>query len=267
MIFVPVTFVPTAVQRTSNVLFQYGFGKFFFPSVILSLFPLSFIDHFFCFLSFGFSSFVCFLRIRAVPVYYPWLFSLLVLHTSSWLPDQSDAYWMLHRHFKFNFSVAKFTCFLPYLLLLFSYPLIPHIYSLSMSCCSVVSDSLWSCGLQHTRLLCRSPSPRVCSSSCPLHQWCHPAIPSSDALFSLHPQSFPASRTSPVRLAVRIRQPKYWSLSLSVCPSSEYSGLISLKIDWFDLLAVQGTLRSPLQHHSAKASTLWRSAFFMVHLS
>ena len=74
----------------------------YFPFPLLTTFSVSF----------GFSSFACFLRIRAVPVYCPWLFSLLVLHTSSWLPDQSDAYWMLHRHFKFNFSVAKFTCFL-----------------------------------------------------------------------------------------------------------------------------------------------------------
>ena len=60
---------------------------------------------------------------------------------------------------------------------------------------------------------------------------------------------------------------KYWSLSFSISPSSEYSGLISLKIDWFDLLAVQGTFRNLLQHYSSKASILWCSAFFMVHLS
>ena len=61
--------------------------------------------------------------------------------------------------------------------------------------------------------------------------------------------------------------PKYWSFSLSVSPSNEYSGLISFRIDWFDLLAVQGTLKSFLQHHSSKASILWHSAFFMVQLS
>ena len=63
---------------------------------------------------------------------------------------------------------------------------------------------------------------------------------------------------------LRIRWPKYWSFSLSISPSNEYSGLISFRIDWLDLLAVQGTLKSLLQHHSSKASILWCSAFFMV---
>ena len=67
--------------------------------------------------------------------------------------------------------------------------------------------------------------------------------------------------------ALHIRWPKYWSFSFSISPSNEYSGLISFRIDWFDLLAVQGTLRSLLQHHSSKASTLQCSAFFMVQLS
>jgi len=64
-----------------------------------------------------------------------------------------------------------------------------------------------------------------------------------------------------------IRWPKYWSLSFSISPSSDYSGLISFRIDWFDLLTIQGTLNSLLQHHSSKASILWHSAFFMVQLS
>ena len=67
--------------------------------------------------------------------------------------------------------------------------------------------------------------------------------------------------------ALRIRWPKYWSFSFSISPSNEYSGLISFRMDWFDLLAVQGTLKNLLQHHSSKASILWRSAFFMVQLS
>ena len=67
--------------------------------------------------------------------------------------------------------------------------------------------------------------------------------------------------------ALRIRWPKYWSFSFSISPSSEYSGLISFRMDWFDLLAVQGTLKSILQHHSSKASNLHHSAFFMVQLS
>ena len=64
-----------------------------------------------------------------------------------------------------------------------------------------------------------------------------------------------------------ITWPKYWSFSLSISPSNEYLGLITLRIDWFDLLSVQGTLKSLLQHHSSKVSVLWRSAFFMVQLS
>ena len=83
----------------------------------------------------------------------------------------------------------------------------------------------------------------------------------------LLPSIFPSIRDSSNESAVCIRWPKYWSFSFSINPSSEYSGLISLKIDWCDLLMVQGILRSLLQHHSLKASILWRSAFFMVQLS
>ena len=67
--------------------------------------------------------------------------------------------------------------------------------------------------------------------------------------------------------ALHIRWPKYWSLSFTISPSNEYSGLISFRMDWLDLLAVQGTLKSLLQHHSSKVSTLWHSAFFIVQLS
>ena len=88
---------------------------------------------------------------------------------------------------------------------------------------------------------------------------------SSDALFCSHPQSFPAWGTFPM-CSVHIRWPKYWSFSYSISPSSEYSGLISFKIDWFNL-AVQGTFRCLLQHHHSKALVLWCSAFFTVQLS
>ena len=81
------------------------------------------------------------------------------------------------------------------------------------------------------------------------------------------PSIFPSIRDFSNESAVWIRWPKYWSFSFSVSPSNEYSRLISLRIDWFDLLAVQGILKSPLQHHSLKASILWHSAFFMVHLT
>ena len=78
---------------------------------------------------------------------------------------------------------------------------------------------------------------------------------------------FPSIRVSSNELVLCIRWPKYWSFSFSISPSKEYSGLISFTMDWLDLLAVQGTLKSLLQHHSSKASILWRSAFFIVQLS
>ena len=82
----------------------------------------------------------------------------------------------------------------------------------------------------------------------------------------LLPSIFPSIRVFSSESVLHIRWPKYWSFSFSISPFSEYSGLISFKIDWFDFLAVQGTLKS-LQHHSSKASILWHSAFFMVQLS
>ena len=78
---------------------------------------------------------------------------------------------------------------------------------------------------------------------------------------------FPSIRVFSNESALRIRWPKFWSFSFSITPSKEYSGLISFRIDWFDLFAAQGTLKSLLQHHSSKASILQRSAFFMVQLS
>ena len=81
------------------------------------------------------------------------------------------------------------------------------------------------------------------------------------------PSIFPSIRVFSNELTLHIRRPKYWNFHFSISPSNDYSGLISFRIDWFDLLAVQGTLNSLLQHHSLKASTLWHSAFFMVKLS
>ena len=83
----------------------------------------------------------------------------------------------------------------------------------------------------------------------------------------LLPSIFPRIRVFSNESALHIRWPKYWSFSFNISPSNEYSGLISFKIDWLDLLSVQGTLKSLLQHHSSKASVLWRSAFFTVQLS
>ena len=83
----------------------------------------------------------------------------------------------------------------------------------------------------------------------------------------LLPSVFPSIRIFSIESVLHIRWPKYWSFSFSVSPSNEYSMLISFRIDWLDLLAVQGTLKSLLQHHSSEASVLWCSAFFMVQLS
>ena len=83
----------------------------------------------------------------------------------------------------------------------------------------------------------------------------------------LLPSLFPSTRIFSDESVLRIRQPKYWRFSFSISPSNEYSGLISFRIDWLDLLAVQGILKSLLQHHSSKASIIWHSAFFIVQLS
>ena len=131
---------------------------------------------------------------------------------------------------------------------------------------SVVSDPLRPHGLQLARLPCPSPSPGIGSNSCPLSQWCHLTISSSVGLFSSGPQSFPVAGSFPISWLC-IRWPKYWSFSFSISPSNEYSGLISFRIDWFDLLAAQGIPESLLQYHNLKASILWCSAFFMAQLS
>ena len=83
----------------------------------------------------------------------------------------------------------------------------------------------------------------------------------------LPPSMFPSIKVFSNKSALRIRWPQYWSFSFSISPSNKYSGLISFRMDWLDLLTVQGTLKSLLQHHTSKASTLWCSAFFMVQLS
>ena len=118
------------------------------------------------------------------------------------------------------------------------------------------------------RLPCPSPTPRAYSNSCPLSQWCHSTISSSLVPFSFHLQSFPAPGSFPMKSSVlRIRWLKYWNFSFSISPSNEYSGLTSFRIGWFDLLAVQRTLKSLFQHHSSKALALRHSAFSMVQLS
>ena len=130
-----------------------------------------------------------------------------------------------------------------------------------------MSDSLQPCGLQHARLSCPPLSPRVCSNSCPLSQWCYLSISSSAAPFSFLPSIFPSLRVFSNELALHISWPNCCNYSFNISPSNEYSRLISFRIDWFNLLAVQETLKSLLQNHSSKASVLQCSAFFMVQLS
>ena len=124
-------------------------------------------------------------------------------------------------------------------------------------------ETLWTVARQ-TPLF--STIPRVCSNS--LIWWCYQTISSTVAPFSFCLQSFPASGFFPVSwLFISGGQSIGASVLSSVLLLNEYSGLISLKIDWFDLLAVQGIFRNLLQHHSSKASILWHSAFFTVQLS
>ena len=113
------------------------------------------------------------------------------------------------------------------------------------------------------------PTPRVYSNWCPLSWWCHPTISSFVILCHpplLLPSIFPSIRVFSNESVLRIRWPKYWSFNSNISPSNECSGLISFRMDLLDLCAVQGTLKSLLQHHSSKASILGHSAFFIVQL-
>ena len=132
--------------------------------------------------------------------------------------------------------------------------------------CSIMSNSLWPHELQHARPPCPSPTPGVHPNPCPLSQWCHPAISSCHPLLLL-PSIFPSIRVFSNESALGIRWPNYGSFRFNISLSNEQSGLISFRVDWLDLLAVQETLKSLLQHHSSKASVLQCSAFFIVQLS
>ena len=133
--------------------------------------------------------------------------------------------------------------------------------------CSVMSDSLWLHGLQLTRPPCLSPTPGVYSNSSPLRR----EMPSNHFILCcpllLLPSIFPSIRVFSNESVLHIRWPNYWNYSVSISPSNKYSGLILFRIDWLDLHAVQGTLKSLLQHHSSKPSILLHSAFFIVQLS
>ena len=129
-----------------------------------------------------------------------------------------------------------------------------------------MSNALHLRRLWHSRLPCPLSIPRAYSNSCPLSQWCHPTISSSVIPFSCF-QSFPASGSFPIsQLFSWGAQNIGVSASASVLPMN-IPWLISFRIDWLDIFAVQGTLRNLLHHHSSKAAILWCSAFFMVQLS
>ena len=150
-----------------------------------------------------------------------------------------------------------------------SHPPTTLLLQVTFMCCPVTQSclTLWPHGLQHARLPC---SPTISLSLFKLMSFelvmppyhlilCHPLL--------LLPSIFPSIRVFPNESALHIRWPKYWSISFSISPSNEYSGFISFRIDWLDLLAVQRTLKSLLQHQSSKALLLWHSAFFIVWLS
>ena len=132
-----------------------------------------------------------------------------------------------------------------------------------------MSNSLPPQETKHTRPPCPSPTSGVYPNSCPLSRWCH--LTTSSSVFSffllLLPSFFPSTRVFSNESALHIRWPEYWSFSFKISPSNEYPGLIFFRMDWLDLLVVQGNLKSLLQHHSSKAAILQRSAFFIVQLS
>ena len=132
---------------------------------------------------------------------------------------------------------------------------------------SVVSNSLWPHGLQHSRPPCPSPTPGVYSNSCPSSRWCHPAISSSVIPFSSCLQSFPASGFFPMSQFFESNGESTGVSASSSVLRINIQDRFALGLDWLDLLAVQGTLKSLLQHHSSKPSILQLSDFFIVQLS
>jgi len=165
---------------------------------------------------------------------------------------------------KFGWRPAK--C--PFILSHLVYMWLPMPVSQSLSCIWL-STTPWTAARQPSLSITNSRSLlkliKVWAS--PLSRWYHPTISSSVIPFSSHLQSFPTIRVFSNESALRIRWPKYWSFNSNISSSNEYSGLISFRMDWLDLFAVQGTLKSLLQYHSSKASILWCSAFFLVQLS
>ena len=142
--------------------------------------------------------------------------------------------------------------------------LLGNVVSVQFSC-SFVSDSLWPHRLQHARLPGPSPTTGACSNSCPLSQWCHPTISSSVVLFPSCLQSFPESGSFPMSQFFT-SDGQSIGVSASVIPMN-IQDWFPFRIHWFDLLAVQGTLKSLLPYHSSKASILQCSGFFILQLS
>ena len=171
-------------------------------------------------------------------------------------------------HLTISSSVTPFSCF--------HFPSIRFFSNESALCissgqfisvahlCPTLCDPM---DLQHARPPCPSPNPRACSNSCPSSRWYHPTSSCSVEPILLLPSIYPSIRVFLNESVLCIRWSKYWSFSFSISASNEYSGLNSFRMDWEDLLALQGTLKSLLQHHSSKASILWHSAFFTIQRS
>ena len=141
-----------------------------------------------------------------------------------------------------------------------------YILLLSFSC-QVVSHSLWPCGLQHARFPCPTLPPRVCSNSSPLSRWCHPTISSSVVPFSSCPQSVPASGSFPMSRLFTSGGQSIGASSFSIGPFNEYSELISIRIDWLDLLAVQKTLKESSPVSQFKSINSWAQCLLYSKLS
>ena len=163
------------------------------------------------------------------------------------------------RHYGVNEHSSEYYTILPYTILFSSV----QFSSVAQSCLTLCDSH----GLQHTRPRHPSPTPRVHPNPCTLSRWYHPTNSSSVVPFSSHLQSFPVSGLQGVSSSNQVPKVLEFQLQYPCCSSNEHPGLISFRMDWLDHLAVQGTLKSLLQHHSAKASLLWCSAFFIVQLS
>ena len=157
----------------------------------------------------------------------------------------------------------NFQCLLGFLECWFFSYTVPQVSSVQSLSCVQLFATLWTAAPQASLSITNSrnpPQPMSIESVMPSNHLilCHPLL--------LPPSIFPRIRVFSNESAVHIRWPKYWSFSFNISPSNGHSGLISFRMDWLDLLVVQGTLKSLLQHHSSKASIFWRSAFFMAQL-